>query len=724
MGGKKKSSGNSKPAAPAPAVSAEAKAAAKGHKDKGNTAFSAAKYEEAVNHFTLAILEDPTDHVFYSNRSASYANLGDHDKAAEDGVKCVQLNSKWAKGYSRLGLARFRQNNLKEAKKIYETGLTIEPDNASLKEGLQEVLQAMKEARAKVEAEVNKAKGGVDAMNLNDKRENIIGIDLGTTYSCVAVWRNGEAEVLTNSEGDRTTASWVSFTDDQRIVGDSAKRQAAMNPERTLFNIKRLIGRHHGDCHADLKHMPFKVTAGDGGKPVIAVDVGGGGGTKKYFPEQISAMVLEKMKATAELALGEPVKKAVITVPAYFNDSQRRLTKDAGTIAGLDVVRIINEPTAAALAYGLDKRVGQEGGLTSQTTLVFDLGGGTFDVSLLKLESGMFEVLATAGDTHLGGEDFDSAIADWVLSELKRKSKTQGEMYAGNHKAQRKIRAAAENAKRQLSFSTTATIQCTIGDDEISMEITRAKFEKLCEPVFQKCLDSVKSVLEDAKVDQSAVDEIVLVGGSTRVPRVQTILQDFFNGKQLCKAVHPDEAVALGAAVQGAILSGVRDAATQALLLVDVIPLSLGVECEGKHFAKVVPRNTSIPCKKTSEFTTVEDWQTEIDIRVFEGERSHTDGNNLLGEFSITGVQKARQGEAKVEVTFEVNANGLLTVTARDKETNARADIEIAHDRGRLSNEEIERMCAEAERFRMEDEARTAAAEARAYAGRGAGDDY
>jgi len=690
-------------------------------KAQGNAAFSAGKYEEAVNHFTLAILEDPSDHVFYSNRSACYANLGDYDKAAEDGVKCVQLNSKWAKGYSRLGLARFRQGNLKEAQKIYETGLTIEPDNASLREGLAEVMQAKADARKKVEAEVNKVKGGVDAMNLN-KKENIIGIDLGTTYSCVAVWRNGEAEVLMNSEGDRTTASWVSFTDEQRIVGDSAKRQAAMNPERTLFNIKRLIGRHYGDCHEDLKHMPFPVTAGPEGKPIISVDVPGKGKTD-YFPEQISAMVLEKMKATAELALGEPVKKAVITVPAYFNDSQRRLTKDAGTIAGLDVVRIINEPTAAALAYGLDKRVGQEGGLTSQTTLVFDLGGGTFDVSLLKLESGMFEVLATAGDTHLGGEDFDSAIAEWVLSELKRKSGKTGEMYAGNHKALRKIRAASENAKRQLSFSSTATIQCTIGEDEISMEITRAKFEKLCEPVFQKCLASVKQVLEDAKVDVGGVDEIVLVGGSTRVPRVQAILQEFFQGKALCKAVHPDEAVAMGAAVQGAILSGVRDASTQALLLVDVIPLSLGVECEGKHFAKVVPRNTSIPCKKTSEFTTVEDWQTEIDIRVFEGERSHTDGNNLLGEFSITGVQKARQGEAKVEVTFEVNANGLLTVTARDKETNARADIEIAHDRGRLSNEEIERMCEEAERFRMEDEARTAAAEARAYAGRG-GDDY
>jgi len=448
------------------------------------------------------------------------------------------------------------------------------------------------------------------------------------------------------------------------------------------------------------------------------VEVPGANGStqeKKFFPEQISAMVLEKMKQTAEMALDCKVSKAVVTVPAYFNDAQRRLTKDAGAIAGLDVVRVINEPTAAALAYGLDKRIGQEGGAGSQTVLVFDLGGGTFDVSLPRLEAGMFEVLATAGDTHLGGEDFDNEITKWVVGELKRKKGS--DPYTDSPKAMRKIRAACENAKRQLSFSSTATINATIGDDEINMELTRAKFEKLCESLCQKCLESVKSVLNDSKVAKDGVDEVVLVGGSTRIPRVQTILMDFFGGKALCKSVHPDEAVALGAAVQGAILNGVRDAATQSLLLVDVIPLSLGVECEGKHFAKVMPRNTPIPGKKTSEFTTVSDWQTEIDIRVFEGERSHTDGNNLLGEFSINGVERARRGEAKVDVTFEVNANGLLQVSARDKTTGAHANVEIAHDRGRLSPEEIEKMCAEAERFRMEDEARTAAAEAREYAG-------
>mmetsp|Transcript_34779 Transcript_34779/g.48215 ORF Transcript_34779/g.48215 Transcript_34779/m.48215 type:complete len:739 (+) Transcript_34779:98-2314(+) len=707
-----------------PQVDEAAKARATAHKNKGNTAFSAGKFEEAVNLFTMAILEDGADPVFYSNRSACYANLRQYERAEEDGFKCVALKSDWAKGYSRLGLAQFRLQKLAEAQKTYQTGLDIEPDNETLKEGLNDVM-TMK--RNMVMAAVAKAQGDslsadMEKASINTpppppiKQEHIIGIDLGTTYSCVAVWRNGEAEVLANSEGDRTTASWVAFTDDQRIIGDSAKRQAAMNTKRTLFNIKRIIGRPYSDCYDEIKRMPFDVSKGAEGKPVINIDVPGKGNTK-YFPEQISAMVLEKMKATAEMALGCKVEKAVVTVPAYFNDAQRRLTKDAGAIAGLDVVRIINEPTAAALAYGLDKRIGQEGGAGAQTVLVFDLGGGTFDVSLLKLDAGLFEVLATAGDTHLGGEDFDSMVADWVTTELKRKSGAKEDKYADNAKAQRKIRAACEMAKRQLSFSSTARIQCTIGDDEIDLELTRAKFEKLCESLCQKCLESVKSVLKDAAVAKDVVDEIILVGGSTRVPRVQAILQEFFGGKALCKSVHPDEAVALGAAVQGAILAGVRDPSTQSLLLVDVIPLSLGVECEGKHFAKVVPRNTSIPCKKSSEFTTVADWQTEIDIRVFEGERSHTDGNNLLGEFNITGVQRARRGEPKVIVTFEVNANGLLTVNACDKVTGSKADVEIAHDRGRLSTEEIERMCEEAEKFRMEDEARTAAAEAQASAG-------
>jgi L1 cell adhesion molecule like protein len=434
---------------------------------------------------------------------------------------------------------------------------------------------------------------------------------------------------------------------------------------------------------------------------------------RSFAPEQISAMVLEKMKATAEAALGCAITKAVVTVPAYFNDAQRRLTKDAGTIAGLDVLRIINEPTAAALAYGLDnKKIGVEKA-PAQTILVFDLGGGTFDVSLLKIEEGVFEVLATSGDTHLGGEDFDSILSDWVVAEERRKRGS--DLFGDSAKALRRLRTACERAKRQLSSSLSATIELSVGDVELSIELTRARFDKLLETTFQRCMESVKRCLADAKLAKEAVDEIVLVGGSTRVPRVQQILSEFFGGKALNKSVHPDEAVAYGAAVQGAILAGVRDAATASLLLVDVIPLSLGVECEGRQFAKVVPRNTAVPCKKSSEFTTVEDWQTEIDVRIFEGERGHTDGNHLLGEFQITGVQRARRGEAKVLVTFEVNTNGLLAVTARDKVTGASANVEIQHDKGRLSGGEIDAMVKEAEKMRAQDEAR-----ARAFAERSA----
>jgi len=421
-------------------VDPAAKAKAQEFKAAGNTAFSAGKYEEAINQFTLAILEDGNDHVFYSNRSASYANLGQFDRAAQDGQKCIEIKPDWAKGYSRLGLAEFRRGNFAEATKVYTEGLKYDKANAALKEGIEEVKAAK---RAQIEAAVAKAKGGEDAA----PREHIIGIDLGTTYSCVAVWRNGEAEVLANAEGDRTTASWVAFNDEGRIVGDAAKRQAAMNTDRTFFNIKRIIGRDYGDCYEEIKRMPFKVEKGSNGKPSIGPIAMPGGGKKTFLPEQISAMVLEKMKATAELALGCEVKKAVVTVPAYFNDAQRRLTKDAGAIAGLEVMRIINEPTAAALAYGLDKS-----GDTASTVLVFDLGGGTFDVSLLKLDGGLFEVLATAGDTHLGGEDFDSCVADWVHSELRRKNKwTADNDPTQTSRNQRKIRAACEAAKRQLS---------------------------------------------------------------------------------------------------------------------------------------------------------------------------------------------------------------------------------------------------------------------------------
>ena len=661
-------------------------------KDAGNKDFTAGNYDAAAKHFTAAIENDPTDHVFYSNRSACYASVGKLNAAIEDAEKCIEIKPEWGKGHSRLGVALFKKGDLDGAQKAYSAGLACDPNNVQCDDGIAEV------RKAKERALLN---GGVKDMSLV---EPVIGIDLGTTYSCVSVWKDGEAQVLANSEGDRTTPSWVAFTDDGRLVGDSAKRQAAQNTKRTLFNVKRIIGRQFAECAEEVKIMPFKVKEDkSSGKPIIEVEVDDE--PKDFTPEQISAMVLEKMKKTAEVALGRPIKKAVITVPAYFNDAQRRQTKDAGAIAGLDVLRIINEPTAAALAYGLDQKNAADAGAdvkSTQNILVFDLGGGTFDVSLLKIEDGVFTVLATAGDTHLGGEDFDTALAEDVSSQYKKKS--GADIFTGDDRAQRKLRTACERTKRMLSSSTGADVECYVGEHEINMPYTRARFEKVCEPLFQRCLESVKRCMEDAKMTKAQVDEIVLVGGSTRVPRVQTILSDYFDGKALCKSVHPDEAVAFGAAVQGAILSGARDSATSNLLLVDVIPLSLGIECEGKAFAKVVPRNTPVPCKKKQEFSTVQDYQQEIDVRIFEGERSNTDGNHLLGEFQIEGIERAKAGEPKIDVIFEVNTNGLLTVIARDQVTGAQADVKLQHDRGRLSPEDIERMCAEAEAMRTEDE--------------------
>ena len=667
----------------------------------------AGQFDAAAKHFTAAIENDPTDHVFFSNRSACYASVGKLNAAIEDAEKCVELKPDWGKGYSRLGLALFKKGDLAGAQRAYSAGLACDPNNVQCNDGLAET-RARKELLAANADRAAKDMANLEAMAPEDRY--VVGIDLGTTYSCVSVWKDGEAQVLANAEGDRTTPSWVAFTDDGRLVGDSAKRQAAQNTKRTLFNVKRIIGRDFSECAEEIKIMPFDVIEGDGGKPLIQVEVDDE--KKTFSPEQVSAMVLEKMKKTAEVALGCTIKKAVITVPAYFNDAQKRQTKDAGAIAGLDVLRIINEPTAAALAYGLDKK-GTEDGVDAgaeavartakkQNILVFDLGGGTFDVSLLNIEDGVFKVLSTAGDTHLGGEDFDTKLAEDVAAQHLKKS---GEdIFTGDDKAQRKLRTACERAKRMLSSSTGATIEAFIGDHEINMPYTRARFEKVCEPLFLRCLESVKRVLDDAKMKKTEIDEIVLVGGSTRVPRVQTLLSEYFDGKTLNKSVHPDEAVAYGAAVQGAILSGVRDSATANLLLVDVIPLSLGIEVEGKSFAKVVPRNTPVPCKKKQEFTTVYDYQDEIDVRIFEGERSNTDGNHLLGEFQITGVERAKKGEPKIDVQFEVNTNGLLTVTARDRETGANAEVKLQHDRGRLTPEEIARMCAEAEAMRAEDE--------------------
>ena len=525
-----------------------------------------------------------------------------------------------------------------------------------------------------------------------------IGIDLGSTYCCVAVWQNDHIEVIANDQGNRTTPSYVAFTERERLIGDAAKNKITINPRNTVFDVKRLIGRRFADSEvqADMRRWPFKVID-KGGKPVIAVEYKGEQAT--FTSEEILSMMLLKMRETAEAYLSCVCKYAVITVPACFNDSQRQATKDAGLIAGLNVLRVLNEATAAAIAYGFDKKTQGE-----KNVLIFDLGGGTFDVSLLTIEESVFEVKAVAGDTHLGGEDFDNRLVKHFVQQFKRQHNKD---LSTNPRALCRLRTACERAKRTLSSSTQTSIELDSLSEGIDFytSITRARFEELCQDLFRRTIDPIKKVLRDSKIDKESIDEIVMVGGSSRIPRIQKLVSDFFNGKELNKSVNPEEAVACGAAVQAAILTGDTSEKTRDILLMDVAPLSVGIESTSGVMIPLIKRNTTIPIKKSEIIFTTFDNQSAMLIQVYEGERARTKDNNLLGKLELIDIPLAPWGVAQIEVTFYIDANGILDVHAVEKGTGKSNKIAVTNDKRRLSNEEFERMINDAKKYKDDDEA-------------------